>query len=36
LNKIIRRNNQPQNLNRVARILKAEMFANNARQLRTR
>jgi hypothetical protein len=36
LNKIIRRNNQPQNLNSVARNLKAKMFANNARQLRTR
>jgi hypothetical protein len=36
LNKIIRRNNQPQNLNSVARNLKAKMFANNVRQLRNR
>jgi inosine-uridine nucleoside N-ribohydrolase len=36
LNKIIRRNNQPQNLSMKAGSLKNTMFPNNVRQLRNR
>ena len=36
LNKILRRTNQPRNLNSLAINLKSTMFANNNRQLRTR
>lgn len=36
LNKILRRGNQPQNLNSLARNLKAKMFPNNVRQTRSR
>ena len=36
LNKILRRNNQPRNLNSVARNIKAKMFPTNNRQLRSR
>lgn len=36
LNKILRRTNQPQNLNSLARNLKAKMFPNNVRQTRSR
>ena len=36
LNKILRRTNQPRNLNSLAINLKSTMFPNNARQLRTR
>jgi signal recognition particle GTPase len=36
LNKILRRSNQPQNLNSVALQLKARMFPSNNRQLRSR
>jgi len=35
LNKILRRTNQPQNLNSLARNLKSTMFANNNRQTRS-
>ena len=36
LNKILRRNNQPRNLNSVARNIKAKMFPTDNRQLRSR
>lgn len=36
LNKILRRNNQPRNLNSVARNIKAKMFPTNNRQLRSK
>lgn len=36
LNKILRRTNQPQNLNSAARNIKAKMFPTNNRQLRSR
>jgi hypothetical protein len=36
LNKILQRKNQPQNLNNVARNIKAKMFPTNNRQLRLR